>query len=207
MSHEVKHLTPALVRELREKAEKKLGRYLKELLQNLYIESMLRDDESRRLLNFTPRLVVEPSITCPRLDDIRPEEFGVCTFEPSINGDMDFEQREIFIPSQEEMKDFEHQPFFVVLAEVYKRYGKDYDFPGIEYMQWLCDRPEHVPPSMKHKDFCIFIGSRFRSIEGEWWYFDVQWTGKELEQWHAEGLYRRWSPADKIVLLKKRTIN
>lgn len=207
MTNEARHLTPIQVRELREKAEMKLKNYLKELLQNLYKESALEEEESRRLIHFTPRLVVEPSIHCPKLEDIKPEEFGVCTIEPSLNEDLDFEQREVFIPSEVEMKEFEYQPFFVVLAEVYKRYGKDYDFPGIEYMKWLCDRPEEVPASMKEGDFCIFLGSRFRSIEGEWWYFDVQWTGNKLEQWHAEGLYRRWSSADKIVLLKKRTLN
>ena len=192
---------------LRRVAEKRLKGFLKGLLQGLYVDSVLNDEESQSLLHVEPRLIFEPSVAVPWKQDIEPEEFGVCTIDPSLNGELDFEHREIFIPSEQDLKGFEYLPFHVVVEHVLETYGTEYDFPGIEYMKWLIDHPEHVPQSMKGGDFCKFIGSRFRDVKGEWWYFDVQWNDSVLEVWHVDGLFQRWGPADKIILLKKKTIN
>ncbi|NCU42017.1 MAG: hypothetical protein EOM19_04870 [Candidatus Moranbacteria bacterium] len=100
------------------------------------------------------------------------KEYGQFTILKE-NQKIDFQKAMPLIinPNDEKYKKFIGQPLWKFFEELKKEFGDKYDFPGLEYEQYLLSLPpEKVPQEFKNISSLlvayVFIGSTFRNKDG-----------------------------------------
>jgi hypothetical protein len=97
-----------------------------------------------------------------------PKEYGKFTMLKE-NEKIDFKKALPLIinPNDEKFKQFIGNPRWKFYQYLQKEYGNEYNFPGLEYEQYLFSLPtKKVPREFKNTPTYIFIGSTFRSKDG-----------------------------------------
>lgn len=133
--------------------------------------------------------------------DTDPAKFGEYTLNPDTLP-LDYDS----IPPEKfeviDMDQFVGKPRHEVFAHIASTYSATHHLPGLEYMQYLTEHPDRIPPQLADGKYHYLPGSVLRNANGHWDVPSVRWSGSALNR-SADWLSSGWSAVERVVLVRK----